>query len=60
MTEYRWGVAYVFDEDGEPLQNFVEESDDEQDARDWAQASGDPDAKVVRASLFPGPWKVTE
>lgn len=42
-----WGVAYEFDENGNVLGQFVEESDDEQDARAWAQASGDPNAKVV-------------
>jgi hypothetical protein len=56
-----WGVAYEFDEHGNVLGQYVEESDDEQDARDWAQASGDPDAKVVYTEVADVPrtgWTV--
>jgi hypothetical protein len=55
-----WGVAYVFDENGDPIARFVEESDDEQDAQAWAKASGDPEAKVVFRTSAPGygPWTV--
>lgn len=55
-----WGVAYEFDENGDPIARFVEESDDEQDARAWAQSSGDPSARVVYRTSAPGygPWTV--
>lgn len=59
MDNYEYGVAYVFDDYGAPLQRFVEPSDDEQDARSWAQASGDPLAKVVRCRVGQfGEWAV--
>lgn len=55
-----WGVAYEFDEDGSVLGQFVEESDDEQDARAWAGASGDPNARVVyrETAGWPSDWTV--
>ncbi|HMG41307.1 MAG TPA: hypothetical protein VK611_08255 [Acidimicrobiales bacterium] len=56
-TSHEWGVAYELDENGRPIWP-VELSDDEQDARSWAQASGDPDAKVVRRTVTCGAWTV--
>jgi hypothetical protein len=57
--DYRWGVAYEFDALGEPL--YVEEADDERDAYAWAEASGDPAAKVMRQRIghvVDGLWTV--
>lgn len=52
-----WGVAYEFDENGRPIWP-VELSDDEQDARAWAQASGDEHAQVMRRTVTYGAWEV--
>jgi hypothetical protein len=57
VTADEWGVAYELDENGRPTWP-VELSDDEQDARAWAQASGDPDAKVMRRTVTYGAWTV--
>jgi len=53
---HEWGVAYEFDENGRPIWP-VEAADDEQDARSWAQASGDPGAKVMRRTVTYGAWE---
>jgi hypothetical protein len=59
MAGYEYGVAYEFDENGDPRQEFVEPSDDERDAHDWAHASGDEHAKVVRRRVDDVlPWEV--
>lgn len=59
MDEFEYGVSYHVGIDGQPVQALVEMADDERDARDWAQASGDPDAKVVRRPAGRAPWEVT-
>lgn len=51
-----WGVAYRFDRDGTPAS--IEDADDEQDARAWAYASGDPTARVVHRREHADAWEV--
>lgn len=55
-----YGVSYHVGIDGQPVQALVEVADDEQDARDWAQSSGDPDAQVVCRRVDAEPWEVAK